>query len=407
MNPATSRAGAGTLRPRLVYAASLLFLLALPPPARAAEPLKPWVPPGADSLVQQVAEARVRFRANQGDSIGGSNYRPYEIVGNAARRLLRAMGRENMIQARAVEAALDSLGLDTDVVLDPELPYFVFLMVRNPYQLEAKAVGFLYWFKGNDLRMQGAQFSGGLHPRARVWWTQNENAPYAWGVVDFSRRDGDMHFTLFRLAPTGNFWFLAQYQDSGYRIGESGAAQWVDINGDQQPELLAWMPGERDSLFEGCKDCPRPIAEMLFTEGHEGFTLQDLRIVPAPYSTFERFVRLLAEGNRSQAAHLLADPAAIDKAIAAGWSVQRPGAWKVEYVEAGTSWPSWMMVMFRGARRPHRYTVYFELVRGRWLIKDWVEREIAPPGATGKVPAPGPGGRPAGARDSVPGGRGK
>lgn len=389
-SPAAPCGGARSLpRPLGFRASFLLGLLSLAPRAGAAEAPKPWVPQGADSLIRQTAEAKVRFQTNQGDSIGGANFRAYEIVGNAARRLLRGMGRENMIQARAVEAVLDSLGLDTDMVLDPELPYFALLMVRNPYKLESKSVGFLYWYKGRELRMQGAQFSGGQRPQSRVWWTNNENAPYAWGVADFARKDGDMHFTLFRLTPTGNYWSVAQYEDSGYRLG-SGAAAWVDMNGDQRPELVAWMPGERDSLFEGCEDCPKPIAELLFAERGGGFALQDTRIVPSPYSTFERFVRLLADGNRAQAARLLEDPAMIDKAIAAGWTTRRPRAWKVEYAEPGTSWPAWMMVTFRGAPRPHRYTVRFELVRGRWLIHEWIEREIVPPGTAGKVsPAAG------------------
>src|SRR5262245_11132143 len=176
--------------------AALLALIPAPS-ARAAQTAKPWTPPGTDSLVIQVADAKVRFQSNKGDSIGGGNYKAYETVGMAARRLLRAIGRDNMMQARAVEAMLDSLGLDTDVVVDPEMPIFTFLMVRNPYKLSAKAVGFLYWWKGNDLRMQGAQFSGGTHPQARVWWTGEENMPYSWGIVDFARADGDMHFTLF------------------------------------------------------------------------------------------------------------------------------------------------------------------------------------------------------------------
>jgi hypothetical protein len=388
-----SRAGAGTCRRALVLAAAgsfaglgLLLLLALPTSARAAEPIKPWMPPGTDSLVMQVEEAKLRFQKNTGDSIGGSNYRAYELVGNAARRMLRAIGKADMIQARAVEAVLDSLGLDTDIVVDPELRIFAFLMVRNPYRLTAKAVGFLYWYKGNDLRMQGAQFSGGMRPQSRVWWTGLENAPYSWGIVDFAREDGDMHFTLFRLTSGGLFWTIAQYEDSGYRLGGTGTTSWVDMNGDQQPELVAYMPGQRDSLFEDCKDCPKPIAEMVFAERKQGFAIQDTRIVPSPYSTFERFVRLLADGSSSQAARLLDDPAKVSRAIAAGWNTRRPRSWRVEYAEPGTSWPAWMVVLFRGAQRPHRYTIYLEVKNGRWVIRDWIERELGASGAPTRSP---------------------
>src|SRR5215468_9590849 len=161
MKLTTSGAGAGFARRALsaLPAAVLAACLALVPTLARAQAAKPWTPPGTDSLVIQVAEAKVKFQSNKGDSIGGNNYKAYETVGLAARRVLRMIGRDNMMQGRAVEAVLDSLGLDTDILVDPEMPIFAFLLVRNPYKLNAKAVGFLYWWKGTDLRMQGAQFS--------------------------------------------------------------------------------------------------------------------------------------------------------------------------------------------------------------------------------------------------------
>ena len=123
--------------------------IATPPPAAMAQAnrppsmSRPWTPPGTDSLVIMTAEAKVRFQANRGDSIGGANYRAYELAGLAARRMLRAIGRNNMGQARAVEAVLDSLGLDTDIVLDSEIPIFAFLMVRNPYNLHGRGLPLL------------------------------------------------------------------------------------------------------------------------------------------------------------------------------------------------------------------------------------------------------------------------
>ncbi len=383
----TSGAGAKLMRRALpaLAAAALAACLALVPCFARAQAAKPWTPPGTDSLVIQVADAKVRFQSNKGDSIGGGNYKAYEAVGLAARRVLRAIGRDNMMQARAVETVLDSLGLDTDIVVDPEMPIFAFLMVRNPYKLSAKAVGFLYWWKGSDLRMQGAQFSGGTRPQSRVWWTGEEAMPYSWGIVDFARSDGDMHFTLFRLAASGTFWTLAQYEDSGYQLGGTGTTSWVDINGDQRPELVAYMPGTRDSLFQDCKECPRPIAELVFAERRQGFALQDTRIVPAPYSTFEHFLRLLVDGNHTAASRLLDDPAKLANAVADGWTYRKPHCWKVDYAEQGTSWPSWMVVRFFGPQRPHRYTIYLEVKNGRWVIKDWIERELEP--TVGKQPA--------------------
>ena len=387
MNFPPSGAGAGLVRRALTAFAAAALMAALPPlvPFASAQTAKPWTPPGTDSLVIQVADAKVRFQSNKGDSIGGGNYKAYETVGLAARRVLRLIGRDNMMQARAVEAMLDSLGLDTDVLVDPEMPIFTFLLVRNPYKLSAKAVGFLYWWKGNDLRMQGAQFSGGTQPKSRVWWTGEENNPYSWGIVDFARSDGDMHFTLFRLTASGMFWTLTQYEDSGYQLGGTGTTSWVDINGDQRPELVAYLPGTRDSLFQDCKDCPRPVAELVFAERRQGFAIQDTRIVPAPYSTFEHFLRLLVDGNHAAAARLLDDPAKLSNAVADGWTYHKPRSWKVDYSEPGTSWPAWMVVRFFGPQRPHRYTIYLEVKNGRWVIKDWIERELE--ATVGKQPA--------------------
>src|SRR3989442_10521751 len=113
---------AGRIRRALLAVAAAAFMaawLVFAPPVVHAQTPKPWVPPGTDSLVIQVAEAKVKFQANRGDSIGGGNYKAYEAVGLAARRVLRMIGRDNMTQARAVEAVLDSLGLDTDIVVDP------------------------------------------------------------------------------------------------------------------------------------------------------------------------------------------------------------------------------------------------------------------------------------------------
>jgi len=365
-------AGAGVL-------ALLVTLGVAPLPITRAQPVKPWIPPGADSVVHWAAEARVAFQSNTGDSIGGANYRAYERVGNIGRRLLRSIGRQNMVQARAIEALLDSLGLDTDIVVDPELPYFVLLMVRNPFRLESRAVGYLYWFLGEDLRMQGAQFSGGHRAQARVWWTGNQEAPYAWGVADFTRAESQMHFTLFRLNRAGTFWVIAQYEDSGYKVG-NGSVSWSDVNGDLKPELTAWIPGVQDSMFEECSGCPKLINELLFVERPRGFKLMDTRMVPTPYSTFTAFVRLLADGNRSAASRLLKDPAMVEKAVKAGWNTRRNHLWKLESVETGTDWPEWLVLRQR-VSPPRTYRVNFEMLRGRWVIRDWTDATPAGGGA--------------------------
>jgi hypothetical protein len=341
-------------------------------------------------LLRWSAEAKSRFQTNKGDSIGGENFHAYDLVGRMGRRLLRSLGRENMRQASAVEAVLDSLGLDTDVVVDPELPYFALIMVRNPYRRTAKAVGFLYWYLQNDLRMQGAQFVGGTKPQMRVWWTGAEEAPYSWGVLDRTRSsDASLHLALFRLNRKGLFWNLVQYEDTEIHMGDAGTAAWVDVNGDQRLEFAMWVPAEPDSMFDECQACPRRIDELTFVERPEGFRLLDTRLLPTPYSAFTAFVHLLLEGNRTQAAKLVKNPVLVARAIASGWGAQRGWrTWVVEESEPASPWPSWILVRFRGPSGLRRYKIDFETSRGRWVIRDWADRPLAtrPPGAS---PAPG------------------
>src|SRR6266702_743038 len=90
------------------------------------------------SLAAWATEARGRFHANAGDSVGGANYRASELVGQMSRRLLRSLGPGGLLQAHGVKSQLDSLGLDADVVLDPTESAFALVMVRNPYRFSAQ-----------------------------------------------------------------------------------------------------------------------------------------------------------------------------------------------------------------------------------------------------------------------------
>ncbi len=359
--------------------------LALAGPAHA-QTIKPWVPPSADSLVQWASEAKVRFQAARTDSIGGASYEPYDLVGKIGRRLLRSLGRNNTIQAPAIKPVLDSLGLDTDVLVDPSLPHFVLMVVRNPHRRTATPVAFLYWYKNQDLRIQGAQLRGGRRPEMKVWWTGRQGDPYAWAVVDRSLPDEIMHLTLFRLAPDGNFWRLAQYDGSGRNLGVSGDLAWADSDGDQLPELFLWTNTIQDSLFEECDDCPRLRTELMFTDSPRGFRLYDSRLVPSPYATFAAFIHQLLENQRIAASRLLKNPDRVQDALAAGWGARRsPGTWKIEAAEPGTPWPSWLRVRLKGPQGERRWTIRFEQERGRWRIAEW--STVAPGASPGGGPA--------------------
>jgi hypothetical protein len=335
----------------------------------------PWDPPARDSLASWAAEARARFQANQGDSVGGANFRAYEQVGHLSRRLLRSLGPRNLAQAHGIRPVLDSLGLDADVATDPAQPAFALVMVRNPYRYSADAVGFLHWwYRDEDLRMQGAVFRGGREPVSRVWWTGHRERPYEWAVVDHERGNGPARFTLFRLNPVGTAWAVAQSDEGETVLGDPGEAVFADLDHDGLPELVHWAIPKTDSLFVPCSGCPRLTIEKTFVERREGFTLHDSRMLPSPYATLVTFVRLLLDNRRPEAEKLVGDPELVTQALAAGWGVSRkPGTWRVEYGEQGERWPRWLEVRFDGPQGVKRYVVHFGQREGRWIIQHWVE----------------------------------
>jgi hypothetical protein len=333
----------------------------------------------SDSLVAVAAGAIRGFKASHGDSASGENYAPFERVGLAVRRMLREHGPGHLLGAPAIGAALDSLGLDVDLIVDPAQPSFALLMVRNPYRYSAEAVGFLYWwYRGQDLRMQGAVFRGGKEPAMRVWWEGRPDRPYEWAVIDRERGGGTARLTLFRLSPSGTTWNLVPDDPESPVLGEPGEAVFADLDHDGRPEIVEWAIPKTDSLFVPCPDCPRIMSERLFVLRDEGFALADTRVMPSPYATLVTFVRLILDGRRGEAARLVRDPQMVTDAVAAGWAVKRAaGTWQVEYGEQGERWPRWLEVRFAGPQGVKRYIVHFGQREGRWIIEQWLEPQPA------------------------------
>jgi hypothetical protein len=378
------------VRPLLLAVLVLLLLAASAVLARAQSVVQvppPTPPPEADSLAAWVSDARAGFQSNQGDSASGENYHAYEDVGLIARRLIHDQGPMTALSALAVRARLDSLGFTTEVAVDLSLPGFALLMVRNPRRLAAEAVAFLYWRRGDDLRLQGVLFRGGHHPRVRVWVTGKPEYPYEWGILS-ETRDEKLEFTLLRLSPAGTQWGIEQDEESSALLGEPGEAQFVDVNRDGNPEIATWTHGVTDSLFTECSDCPRLTTERLYVESPVGFELEDERLLPTPYATLVYFVRLLIDGRLAQAERLVRDPAKLKDALARGWNrrvAKQP--WRIEYGEQGQSWPRRLEVRFQGPQGVKRYGFVFAKHEGHWIIDEWFE-----PGAPGaRLPASPPG----------------
>lgn len=360
-----------------------LALSSAPAAAQTASQLvKPWVPPSGDSLTAWAAQARTGFREATGDSVTGPNYVPYEQAGIAARFLLHSLGPERLAQAHLIKPALDSLGLEADIALDPTQPNFALVMVRNPFRFSAQSVGYVYWYRGADLRMQGVVFLGGMEPRMRVWWTGKQERPWECGVIEHQRGEGALHFTLLRIDPSGGWWHIVQDAITSPVLNEPGEAQFADLNHDGIPELMTWTRPPTDSLVVPCSDCPRMITQRTWVERPLGFQVMDTRILSTPYSTFVLFIRALLANNRAGASVLVSEPEQVTRAIAAGWGVRKKaGTWQIEYGEPGEAWPGWFEVRFAGPQGVKRYVVHFAERDGRWIIADWIEPKPVKQGA--------------------------
>jgi hypothetical protein len=358
---------------RILAAALTALALFAAAPARAAAPLvHPWLPKHADSLTVQSTRARTGFRALRGDSATGDNALPYQQVARIARDLLRDLGHDHMSESAAIEGILKSQGLIGDLRLDPQQPSIALLMVRNPYAMSAEAVAFLYWWRGTDLKYQGQVVPGGRDPHFRAWWS-GQAAPYSCAFT-FHENDArrTLGFMMLRMEPDAGGWDLIQFPGNGPEISASGEADFHDVNGDGVPELVAWLRVPSDSAFTECTGCPSVEIERIFTLHEDGFELEDSRVVPTAYTTFQRLIHELVVRDRGAASRLLARPSLLDSALAEGWGVDHGAhSWRLARVEGGQQWPRWLDLRNEGATGHPEYAVHFAQRDGRWVINYW------------------------------------
>lgn len=397
LRPRRSRA-AGRRPPRVVRWATLacLALLLATAPARAAEPSAssvsplptPWIPAGTDSIRARAVRALAQFQLNAVDSIDDVTFRPYEKVAYIAHDMLVSLGREHMSQSVAIEDALRELGFKVAYRLDPAQTGFSLLMVRNPYRVSAAAVGYVFWWQGDRLRLQGTYFRRGFDPRFRVWWTGHGEWPYLCAIVDHgAAHDERPGFLVLHLSGDASHWSIVQYPGNGpdLEIGEEPA--WEDIDGDGTPELLTWLRVPSDTLFTECPGCPGLIRERVFTVHQDRFQVEDSRVVPTTYAQFQRFIRLLTERRRTAARELVARAGVLDSALAFGWGTDRAaGAWHLDTAESGQLWPRWIVVRQTRAKGRPLYAIHFTRERDRWLIQAILpERSYSPDSAATRV----------------------
>ena len=367
------------LRPSaaVFLALPLLVSVLLPPRAGAQPRVRAWTPGNMDSISAWAHEARERFHANTGDSLGGDNFRAYLYVGKIGQSLLASLGRGNMNQAPAVKAVIDSLGLVSEMAFDPTQPNFALLMVRNPYRESADVSGFIYWYVGNVVHLQGVRFTSGRNVIMRVWRTKYPEQPFSVAIVENVRYGSKpLELSLLRMAQNGLFWTAAQYPGYGPDMGGRGDAAFADLNNDGVPELVTWTRTPPDSSFLECRECPSLLSEYTWAERAQGFELEETRLVPTAYANFVLFIRMLREGNRAAAVRLLADPSKLTEAIANGWDRGRgKGVWRITDAEEGETWPHWIVVQFHHGGVDRSWVVHFVAKDGRWIIRDWIRQE--------------------------------
>lgn len=359
---------------------SLLFLAiacAVAVPARG-QSVRSWSPP-SDSLVRIAGSAKARFKAQAGDSLGGANFDGYQIVGDMGRHLLAALGRAHWAQAQAVEATLDSMGLDVEMACDPKMRAVVFMLVRNPYKRSSDAVGFLYWWRNRELLIQGAAYPPAQDVSLRAWWTGRGEYPYE-AITLFRRRTGagETAMRLFRLSPDGTNWALAQYEGAGPEFGPGAEAVFADVNRDGQPEVVSWRAVAPDSFLHVATDAPALSEELTYTERPEGFVLHDARMLPGPTETVNMFASLLVHGQADLARRLLLHPEALDSMLVRGWGRHKgAGAWNIEYGEEAQPWPEWCELKVREDAGWKHWIFHFTIKDDRWVIRDWLP--VQPP----------------------------
>ncbi|MFN8586764.1 MAG: hypothetical protein U0704_03095 [Candidatus Eisenbacteria bacterium] len=354
----------------------------------AAQVVKPWAP-ASDTLLQLASAARVRFQRATGDSATGLNFDAYDLVAQASRRLLRVLGRDNVRQAPAIESTLDSLGLDTDVVYDPASPTFVFVLVRNPSRASADAIGFLFWYRGNQLMQQGIGFPPSLNPRLKVWWTGRAQGPYEAAIL-FDRKLGTRvpALKLLRMGDNAAFWNLIQYEGKGPHFEPGAESVFADLNQDGLPELLVYNRFQPDSTLKCAPGAPGLVNELLYTERPEGFVLHDMRTLPGPVYTLFLFTELLEKKQYDRARQMMLKPEKLADALARGWGSDRgKGAWLVEYGESGQPWPEWLALKVREKGGSKRWIFHFTIRDDRWVIRDWIPVTDPRPGRPGAAPA--------------------
>ena len=338
---------------------------------------KPWRPAAADSVTQWAIEGRNLLAESNSPELGDREVVGYRWVDKVAKAYFHALGPHGMAAAGGLSAFLDSLRLKGSVVSDRVYPAFSFVLFSNPSHDNYAQLGYLYWFRGDEVRSQPIYLKGGHDPELRVWWTGRSQAPWEMGLLYTMEHDRDSapEFIFMRMIATGAGWEPVQ---AGVDVdfGGKGSASFADLDGDGIPEIVSWVRGVPDTLFVPCKDagCPELLTERTFTL-ERGYELYDQRTVATPYATLVLFVRSLVGGKEAIAQSLVTDPSVVQKARALGWGpkLRRRGTFRALAPHGATRWPDRLRFDY-GPQGIYDsiLEVRFAQSQGHWLIDDIV-----------------------------------
>jgi hypothetical protein len=261
------------------------------------------------------------------------------------------------------------------------MPSVTLVVVRHPFRPAAQAVGYLLWWRGLDLRMQGVSLPAVVDPHLRTWWTGRAGSPYA-AAITYRKRGTPptMGLHYLRLTPEGFVWELLQYDGNGPQLGVAGDVALPDLDGDGRPELVAWSVRPPDSLLTVETGVAPVMGEAIYVDRGAGFVPQDARVMPGPTVTLRQFLEALRAGDRRAAEEWLLDPTFRVLAEGNGWgALSSPRDFVVDRQEQGQSWPDWLGARVRGRDgRFQRWVFHFELREGRWRIRDFIAEQPAP-----------------------------
>ena len=299
-------------------------LAASPATAQVSPSLpKPWRPAASDSIADWASQARALLAGSKSDELGEREIVAYRYVDRIAKSYFHALGSKGMTGAGGVVAFFDSLRLEAKFTQDAEYPAFAFVQYFNQSHEDFASLGYVYWFRGSEIRSQPIHLKGGHDPQFQVWWTGRESSPWEMALLyDVGRvSNSEPELIFMRMVPTGAGWEPVQAGVGSIDLGGQGSARFADLDHDGIPEIVSWVAGVSDSLFVPCRElgCPKLITERTFVL-QRAFELYDQRTVATPFAAFVLFVRALTSGQLPLAQSLVTSPAVLAKARELGFA---------------------------------------------------------------------------------------